>query len=185
MKNNLLYTIIFFLTFSTTSAQGLGDWQNKTPEGNKMYDAGGGVNLILLKSNTEFTNVKTWYFYKHCIIGTTDSIFFVIDERSADLRKYTSENEWRNYLKDATLEPVLWTRWFSDNWKFYERMVFVFIAMIIILFVPLLTYTAWTLNKWVAGKSDFRINKQYVLMLSGCVLLLAARFFLDIYPQSW
>ncbi|MDJ1500028.1 hypothetical protein [Xanthocytophaga agilis] len=196
MRISFILIVTFFFTILNVSAFGVADWQHKAPGGTLMYDAGGGTELILPKSHKSIYGIRSWYFYKNHIVIVGGPGYMVVNETNGDLKQFSSEQEWNTYIEYAGLEPVLWTRWYSDNWRFYETiavglifMVFpiVFIVLLLILFVAVTQWISTGMKfqprQWLPSR--FRIKKRTVLIWLGIISLLVFRAFLDAYPQSW
>lgn len=113
--NYLLTLFTFFMTASTFS-MGLGDWQNPTPGHNTMEDPGNGITLRISKTNIEIFPIEEWYFYKDYIIGKTNKNFFIVNENNGNVLQFESDKEWTNFINHNDLKPLIWTRWYSDNW---------------------------------------------------------------------
>jgi uncharacterized protein YdeI (BOF family) len=185
MTKRLLLTILFFLISFPCFAWGIGDWLNKTPKGNIMFDSGGGTVLTLTKNQTEFADINNWYFYRGHIIGQTDSSYFIINEVSAEIRLFQSKPEWESHIRTSDLKPVFWTRCFSDNWRFFEQIAFLLLVLVVLLSIPFLAFLVWSIQKWLSGKKRFHLKKRDLLVLFGFVFLVMIRIMLDTYPQSW
>ena len=128
-------------------AIGLGDWQSQTPGGNVMGDPGGGTVLTLRKNNQTIEHIIRWYFYKDHIIGQTSTDYFIANEPTGEVKRFSGLHEWNRAIAQSELSPAIWTRWFSDNWKFYERMLFAIIFIVILSSLPLLFFLFRRLNR--------------------------------------
>ncbi|MDJ1484107.1 hypothetical protein QNI16_26655 [Cytophagaceae bacterium YF14B1] len=196
MRISFILTIIYLFTTLTVSAFGLADWQHRAPGGTLMYDTGNGTELGLPKSHQSITPIRSWYFYKNHIVIVGGPGYMIVNETNGDLKQFSSEQEWNNYIEYTGLEPVLWTRWYSDNWRFYETIAFAMIFMVLpIVFIALLLILITAVMQWASNgmkfqprqwlPSRFRIKKRTVLIWLGIISLLVFRAFLDAYPQSW
>lgn len=185
MHKSLLVILYAFLLPFGSMAQGSGNWQHATPGGHTIYNASSGATLALSKNHTLLQGLTGWYFYKHCIIGKTRSGFFVIDETNAATRQFGSFAEWDQYLQGAGLKPLLWTRWYSGNWRFYEQAIFPLVFMVLFVLFPALTYFVLTINEWISGVVKLQLKSKPLLIAAGLLLLSLLRFLLDLYPQSY
>jgi hypothetical protein len=186
---------LFFITFAAR-AIGLGNWQNQTPGGNVMGDAGSGTVLILAKNNQRINNITRWYFYRNHIVGQTGSDYFIVNETTGKVRRHNNSREWDKAIVQANLSPPIRTRWFTDNWKFWEKMLFamlfvgMFILIILLLLsVPLLFYLFQQLKRRITRDHKLRIKipqigKLHLAAFFGISIIIAVRTLLDIYPQS-
>lgn len=181
-----LFIILFsqLLCFSS-AAQGMGDWQNKTPGGHEMYDPGGGTRLVLTKTGTEVNEIKAWYFYQQHIIGMTYDGFFIVNEKNEEVRHFTSAEAWHRHKTAAGLTPPFWTRWYSGNWRFHEQMIFLLLFIILFILFPLLTYFVLNVNRWISTPVKHRIKQWPLAIASALLLLCVCRYLLDLYPQSY
>ncbi|MDJ1496058.1 hypothetical protein QNI19_24190 [Cytophagaceae bacterium DM2B3-1] len=196
MRISFILTIISLFIILNVSAFGIADWQHRTPGGSFMYDAGSGTELGLPKSHQSITPIRSWYFYKNHIVIVGGPGYMIVNETNGDLKQFSSEQEWNNYIEYTGLEPVLWTRWHSDNWRFYETIAVAMIFMVLpIVFIALLLILITAVMQWASNgmkfqprqwlPSRFRIKKRTVLIWLGIISLLVFRAFLDAYPQSW
>lgn len=177
--------IITFLLFQLSAiAIGLGDWQNKTPGGNIMGDPGGGTILTLTNSNQTIEHISRWYFYRKHIVGQTNSGYFIVNEATGEVKRFTEFSQWNEILVQMALSPSIWTRWYSDNWKFYERMLFAIFFIGLLALLPLLFFLFRGLNNWLSGESKFRLRKPHLIAIVAIVAVIATRILLDVYPQS-
>jgi hypothetical protein len=163
---------------------GLGDWQNQTPGGNDMGDPGGGTILTLTKSNQTVENIARWYFYRKHIVGQTNSDYFIVDEATGKVQRFSEFGQWNEVLAQMELSPTVWTRWYSDNWKFFERMLFAIFFIGLVILLPLLFFLFRGLNRWITNDSKFELRKSYLIAFVAIVVVIIARTILDIYPQS-
>ncbi len=192
------FILLFFFVFSNSSAQGYADWQNTTPGGNIMYDAGSGTVVAISKTHQSITGIRSWYFYKQHILIVNGTEYIGVNEINGEVKYFASEQEWKAYLESNQLEPVFWTRWHSDNWKFYDAITF---TMIVIIFplafiILMLTLFFWIFNwirngmkfrsvKWIQIKSSFQFTKRTILVLAAIICFLVIRLLLDNHPESW
>ena len=177
-------TITFLIITLSSRAIGLGDWQKKTPCGNVMGDPGGGTILILTKNNQVINNISRWYFFRKHIVGQTSSDYFIVNETTGEVWRYNEVQEWNTAIKKSELSPTIWTRWFTDNWKFYERMLFTIIFIGAFILLPLLFFLFRRLNRWITSDDKPKFKKTQVAVFIGIALIIVARILLDIYPQS-
>ncbi|MDJ1470858.1 hypothetical protein [Xanthocytophaga flava] len=195
MRISFILTIISLFTILNVSAFGIADWQHKAPGGTLMYDAGSGTVLALPKSRQSITFIRFWYFYKNHIVIVGGPGYMIVNETNGDLKQFSSEQEWNNYIEYAGLEPVVWTRWYSDNWRFYETIAVGMIFMVLpIVFIALLLILTVAIMQWVSDGmkfkprqwilSIFRIKKRTAFIWLGIISILVIRAVLDGYPQS-
>ena len=172
-----------------------GDWS-------QWFHSTPGKNLVSNQSlNDRHRNVFTcsenyqsvhylekWYFYKGNIIGTFEENqpekFFIINENTCSIDSFSNENEFNVALSERKLNPLIWERWFDDNWGFFfegdglggpmdwffVRGTWLILPGVLILVLGLI------LNK-------IR-NKYGRLICSGIAIITAVRVFLDLYPMS-
>lgn len=163
---------------------GLGDWQNKTPGGNVMGDPGSGTILTLTNSNQTVGDITRWYFYRDRIVGQTSSDYFIANETTGEVRRYDNLQEWSQAIVQSELSPTIWTRWFTDNWKFYERMFFAIFFIGALILLPMFFFLFRRLNRWVTSDNQPQIKKTHLLAFIGIVIMVVVRILLDVYPQS-
>ncbi|RYD94067.1 MAG: hypothetical protein EOP50_10095 [Sphingobacteriales bacterium] len=176
----------FLLLFSVScAAQGLGDWQNKTPGGLVMGDPGSGAVLQLSNPYRE-VHLRRWYFYRKHIVAEGDSAYLVVDEQHPEaIHVFQTSGEWRAYIAAEGLGPGWWTRWYTDNWRFYETIVFGLLFLGVIGVVPMLILLIIFLNKWIRGKVKVRLRSRHVVIAALVSAVLMIRWLLDEYPQSF
>jgi hypothetical protein len=164
-------------------ALGTGDWEARTPGGNVMYDDGSGPKLRVIE-NQGFGAIKEWYFYKDHIVLKTMEAWLVVDDVSGGRVVFEQESAWENYLKAHQLKPKLWTRWYADNWRFYERMSFPGLLiggiLLIFLFIELMAFVAAPV-----AKKRWSFKRKHFYILVALILLAWIRLKLDVYPQSF
>lgn len=135
------------------------------------------------------TNLKKWYFYKNHIIGqyndTSQVQFFIFNESTCTHEKFEDEVAFKNQIKLKRLKPLIWTRWYKENYGMIfteghigHQLTFAWFYMPILIgltifFIITLSRTRFNLNK--------KINK-INLMITGIILI---RILLDFYPQSF
>lgn len=185
MNNRLIVLLIFLLPSLGSAAYGLADWQHATPGGHTLYDAGNGTTLALRTNHAEVQGITEWYFYKHHIIGKTHSSYFIINETNEDTRTFPTFAEWDDHINGTGLKPRYWTRWHTDNWRFYEQMIFLLLFLVFFIFLPLLTYFVFHAHKWITSEVQLKIKWWPLVIASGLVLLSVFRYLLDLYPQSY
>lgn len=197
MRISFTLIVISFFTILNVSAFGLADWQHRAPGGTLMYDAGSGTELVIQKSHKSIYGIRSWYFYKNHIVIVGGPGYMVVNETNGDLKQFSSEQEWKTYLNAANLKPVLWTRWYSDNWRFYETIAFAtlilfFYAFITLLLILIFLIIRWVINgmrfqtkSWFQTRKRFQIKKRTGLIWLGIIFILTIRAVLDSYPQSW
>jgi len=132
---------ILFLTFSL-SAYGLGwaDWEDTTPGGNQIYNAG--ATTLHLSNGTTINDPQSWYFYKGHVIGVQrpeDQVesYFTANEETNEVRRFKSRTEWKTHLSRQDLIPKLWTRWYNYKWTITRDDVTMGLALSLIYLIPL------------------------------------------------
>lgn len=185
MHNRLIVLLVFLLASLRAAAYGLADWSHPTPGGHTLYNAGSGTTLALQKSGTELEGITGWYFYKNYVIGKTHSQYFIINETNEDTRTFLTFADWDYYIKGSGLKPQYWTRWHTDNWRFYEQMIFLLLFVVFFIFLPLLTYFVFHAHKWITNEVKLKIKWWPLVIASELVLLCVFRYLLDLYPQSY
>jgi hypothetical protein len=178
MNKLLLIMLITFISMSRPYAQGIGDWDAKTPGGNTMLDSGSGTVLKFSNPYSEIKGINKWYFFRGHIIGKSYDGFFVTNEHSHTNLLFHSESVWNEYLVDNNLKPTLWIRWYQDDWRFLGNafMVFVFAITVIICFV------LYLMVRWVLSKLNISLSmrKYWIMALLVTIVMLL----LDAFPQS-
>jgi hypothetical protein len=182
MKQAILFFVFIILNISARGIA-LGDWQNKTPGGSTMGDNGSGPKLVLESPYRGISGINSWYFYKEHIIIKAHDGFFVLNEAKKEVVTFKSEKQWREYLEQSKLVPAIWTRWYSDNWKFYERLLLITI-LVACLLVWTFIFGLWYLLRPLV-KNGYKVQPEYFLIFLMVLLLAVLRYQLDNYPQSF
>ena len=166
-----LILLILWLYPFQSSAIGWGDWENKTANGTRFVSPGGTV--IILPNHETYKYAVTWYFYKDHIIGIGNTYgqerrreFFVIDENEnkETIHTFETEERWQAFIDVNNLEPLVWTRWFTDDWDLLESLVWVayfafpLVVMVILmngyLFYKFIRVDSWPQKiKWGIGET--------------------------------
>jgi hypothetical protein len=188
MKSCFFFLCFLFARHSST-ASGLGDWLATTPGGHYMGNRGGGTFLSVKSSSEEIIQIRKWYFFKGHIMAATDSAFFILDESKREPRWFLSKREWEQAIEEAGLEPALWTRWYTDNWRFFERMAIPLSLAGVFIFLPLLILAVWRLLntsvQWIRSERKLKFRRIFIIGLLILLMLSIVRFFLDGHPQSF
>jgi len=186
------WLISFCLIVTLAKAGDWSQWFHTTP----------GNNIISNESmNNRHRNVFTcsenhhsihylekWYFYKGNIIGSFEESqpakYFILNENNCFIDSFANKVEFNNALRERKLKPLIWEKWFEDNWGFFFegdghgglmdwfflRGTWLVLPSVFMLGIGIM------LNK-IQGKFGR-------LICSGIVLVTIARIFLDLYPMS-
>lgn len=111
-----LFIMFFLFVPYTCIAGGLSAWTEYTPYGYEMYHDGTANSDIYLRMDTVGVSFKHFYFYKSHIIAHNDSLFFIINELTNEVQRFTDETEWKNELTNQKLEP-LWKREYNVGYS--------------------------------------------------------------------
>lgn len=185
MRHYLIYVeliMVIILYSSSSFGFGTGDWQQTTPEGNIMGDPGSGTSLTLVKTRKELSEIRTWYFYKRYIIGNTAKYFFIANEMNGDVLLFKNRSDWDSFIHDNALKPVVWTRWYSDNWVDRDNLFALFIFFFFIS-IPLLLLFLFAFYKAIKDE-HLKITKPYTVFVLLTILVMGGIILLDIFPQS-
>jgi hypothetical protein len=162
---------------------GLADWQHYTPGGNIMGDNGSGTALTLYGKQQEIFRIRKWYFYKNHIVGLSDKGFFIVNEEIKEIYIFNTELEWRNSISQNNLTPLLWTRWYSDNWVDLDWII-IWLFFGFIIAVPLIGLFLWILYKAITVE-NFEMSKPNTAISFSVIFLFFMIIILDSFPQSF
>lgn len=161
---------------------GIGDWVNSTPSGNQMGDPGGGTMFHFTGGGNEVTGIDQWYFYKEHTIGKYHKGYFIINEKANKFKLFESEHLWKEELTKQNLIPKILTRWYNDNWVFYDNFI-ILLFLGIPLNILLVGFIIWAVYKSIKSE-HLNIKKPYTRLLIFLMVLGLAMYILDLYPQS-
>lgn len=179
------------------NAFGLTDWSEKTPHGNSITNVYGGKSLWMPVDSHIF-DLSEWYFYDYHIVGkTTWGGYFVVNELNHNVYMFGTANEWKRFIDEKDLEPLVWTRWHSGDWTFFDMRSFgllMFYLGLPLLLIALGLFLLWPrLRSKTAGSNEDPMNKEKsgktkktkrrVYLWIGILFLVI--WLLDQYPQSF
>lgn len=189
----IFWLISFCLIVTLVKAGDWSQWFHTTPGKNiisneSMKDRHRNVFTCSGNGYTSIHYLENWYFYKGNIIGTFEDNqskkFFIINEKSCSIDSFSNRAEFTNALKERKLKPIIWERWFSDNWGFFFEgyghgglMDWFFMRGTWLVLPTVFTILIGLLLNKIQSKFGR-------LICSGIVLITAARVFLDLYPMS-
>ncbi len=172
----------FVIIANVSFGFGMSDWVQKTPGGHQMFDVGSGTQLQISSSSETLENINRWYFYKNHVVGELSNGFFILDESSGKLTNFSSDKEWLNETDVRGLKPLLWTRWYNDNWVDFEWLLI--LAMLgWIIWIPLALFFLYMIYRAVI-KEKFNYRKPFTRVVTITVLLLGTMILLDLFPSS-
>ena len=176
------FTILFLIINLAVYAFGIGDWQNETPGGNYMGDPGNGTLLTIRKTHEELLGIKKWYFYKGFIVGTLNKQQFILEESSGEKLIFKDQNIWKKEIQSRGLEPILWTRWYKDNWVDGDWLI-IWMFFGFFVSIPLAIFFLFAIYRMVI-KERFRLRSFYTIFVLTILISLGVTLILDYYPNS-
>jgi hypothetical protein len=175
-------TISFLVISLRLTAFGIGDWQHETPGGNVMGDPGGGTQLTIRKTGEDLLGIERWYFYNDFIVGELGDELFIVDERTGEKLSFTDKDKWIKEIQSRGLEPILWTRWYTDNWVDRDwLLIWLFFGFVIS--IPLTLFFLFVLYRAIV-KERFRVKSFYTIFVLLVVIVIGVTLLLDHYPSS-
>ncbi|GAA0565363.1 hypothetical protein GCM10009415_55090 [Chitinophaga japonensis] len=128
---------------------------------------------------------ERFYFYKGYVIGeSAGNTFYVVDEKGGRIQKFSDGAAFESYLKENTLTPLLWTRWYD---RFYDEANFRGLLLLALVMFPLtgllLVLYLYSLYSLLLGrhKSYAVVKRVYAGGVSVFILLAAL---MQVFPQS-
>ncbi len=180
--------IVYWFTVSSlcfaaqSNAMGIADWAHQTPGGNTMADPGSGTELSMENTNEYISGIRKWYFYKGFVIGTTYEDFFIVNEQTGDVRRFSSNTDWTKFIQQSGLKPIVWTRWYTDNWVNQDAILFLLLIFSPIWIPMLLVYAIFACI--AISKKRFSPNPNFIIVLRIVVIIYLLVVILDAYPES-
>ena len=175
---------IFLITISSCSfGMGFNDGCNRTPGGNTIHSNGG--LFLMLKNDSVYEGLHTWYFYKNHMVCTLDNprYYLVVDEINLLVYRYEDYSSLTQALQEHDLIPRFWQRDFNglfftlDNLSFYVFCNVFWLLPAFVLFVWLL-YSAIKFER-------FSVSQPRTIMVLMVIAIALIRLFLMQYPQSF
>lgn len=200
MKNNFkkigLLLIILLCFQQLAIAGGYAAFEEETPYHNHLVYDGSSSHLVCLEysdnnlSTVGYPNTivtacfKQFYFYKGYIIGRTDSLFIVANERKPAVLKFTDSVKFEAFLIKNNLKPKLWTRWYDhyyDEANFKYILFFAFFLFPITL--PIIFLYGYCLVHILKGKKAkfYKVKIAYLIALPSLILFI---YLFQAFPQS-
>jgi hypothetical protein len=165
--------------------QGLGDYSSKTPHNNEIRDSGNGANLYV-NQNVVLESIQKWYFYKKTIIGEgyKSKFYFVFFEESKKIHVFENKNQWVSFLKQENLEPIFWTRWYSDDWTLsFFKLIVIWHMFLWWLLVPFELLICFLLIRDLF-KKEFFYSRIWVILLISIITIFITNELLCVFPDS-
>lgn len=201
MRRLPAFLLLLLITLRLNAIVGLSDWRESSPNGLVMDNFSGNGTSLHLDGNEILSEIRAWYFYKGHIIGSRDSAwtyidpisfenleaqsgYFVVHEKSRRLMQFSDYNSWKSHLEKSDLVPKLWTRWYSDDWKFFNDrfLIFILLGGFIVLIPLLIVFSILIYRMVVNDKFDKKkLSTKLVIAMSICCLCL---WIFDQLPQS-
>lgn len=178
-------------------AGGLSAFEEKTPYQNNLSYDGSSASLVYfsfadkegftddtLQKKLGVAYFKNFYFYKGYVVGSADTVFFVINEAKPAIIKFKSRPKFEIYLRDNNLKPLIWTRSYDfkydlanfKDWPFIVLFSWPFILLLVILFL----YSLATLKK-NKHKILYTVKSAYLIL---CIAFVLFAYLFQIFPQS-
>lgn len=181
MKRYLLLAILTFYYFNS-NAGGLSAWQEDTPYGHKIDHDGSAGGWVCLAIDTNSLCFKHFYFYKGHTIASSDSLYFIINERNETVQQFTNEKNWQNAIKQQGLKP-LFKREYNANYSsiFGDGIFFVIVFFPIPLLMPII-WIACVISLAFPWKWAKKTRKHYAWIYPSIILLMVLY---SIFPQSF
>lgn len=181
--------LVLFLIVQPLKVEGLGfsDWKSTTPGGNTGNNFGG-YNIEFFIQGKHIDSVQQFYFYKNHILGIQGvnkldiTGYFIIDEWNNKIYKYKNENIWKSQIQKKSLNPVIWTRWYTSNWFELDDWKILFLFGFFVS-IPLLVLYIFFLIKAIKIER-FKFFKPYTTSWSVITFLIFLEVILNLYPQS-
>jgi len=191
-KYRVTLTLLMALLFSQPlfAIVGFTDWSAKTPLGHEVNNYSGPPTLYL-QNNTQLDGLGSWYFYRHHIIGTLQSNslgdttgYFVVNERIKTIRTFSSKAEWTADLDRNHLHPDVITRWYDNDWTFYNDGLFAFLFFGFFISVPFVFF--YLLFLYRASRRE-KLHKKgpYTITITIVTALLFLHWLSEKFPQSF
>jgi len=189
--------ILFFFPVIGECAE-LASWWQKTKYGNEFCNIkypNGYIISIKCKdyrkasrSGYVVTNVAKWYFYKGHVVGEVtekgQKRFFIFDETTCQSRIFQQQETFHAKVREEGLRPILWTRWYEENWGFFitdgdigDGLNFIFFKLPALVVVGIATLIGLV-------RTRFNLRHPFNLVTLTLVFLIGVRFILDLFPGS-
>lgn len=121
---------IWLLPNKGAATIGLAEWQVYTPGGNEIGDSDAWIDLcgdgICLRSDSNLnleqlvfvSDLKRWRFYQDYVIGETKNDYFIFNEVSKEIKRYSTEKQFLDQLEKANLGEAK-SPWLTahDGWE--------------------------------------------------------------------
>lgn len=167
--------LIIFLLFSLNA---FADWQEETPNGKIMTDVWLNVKGMYLQGIEEF------YFYDDCVIGKSSTAYgdfksgyFVINEKTGKINTFSTEQDWKAFIKLHYLEPWIWKRTYTEGWSV---LTFGFFLALIAFGIPI--FIIYRILKTAINMDRFKKPLRIITLI--IIGLFVLRYLLDIFPGS-
>lgn len=187
MRSIVTALLVLFLTTALHARVGLADWRHVTP-GNSTIDNFSDYTLTL-RNNRSVSGLKSWYFYKNCVIGdridTADRItYFVANEETFQVDTFPDESSFSAFLDGNDLHPAIWKRTYTGNWKFFDEQLILILIFTPYISVPVLVFFIFALIRSIR-QEKFNFRKPFTIIVLSCLIFAAIWTLLDIFPQSF
>ena len=192
---SIITVLVFLLTTAKSFALGIGEWENTTPGGNRIvHDQWSDTITLYLNYGFvhQIAGLSRWYFYKDHIIGEYNNggkYYFIVDEDDGHVDTFHTRQEWQKYISDNSLNPSMWTRWYSWEWQISpddkEMMLWVDVGLGLGIALPI----ALVIYSYKAPKNkNFRFRKLYfkttLIAIGILIIFTVIGFILAAWPQS-
>lgn len=178
---NILVLFTLLISAGDAPAMGFGDWSEYTRNGTQFMDNGGGPT-IFFGDYKPLERVRKWYFYQDHIVGVFErdkvKAYFVINELNGTVAKFREEETWQAYINAYDLKPLLWTRWYSDNWNHMRALTFLLLFGFPFTIGWLLLHIRWIREAKKKGA------RKYFVYLSMLPFLLLTTYLFSQFPGS-
>lgn len=188
MRKILLLLILILPSF--IFSMGWSDWSLYSP-GNTRLDNYSDQGVVLNKNERITENVVCWYFYKNSIIGkynpeyiTNDYKYFIFNENNNKLEKFNSYKGWQYSIKKQNLKPLLFTRWYTEDWKFFSPILLFLLIIWFPISLPITIFYLHILIKLIKNESSKQTRNIMLFIWLATIFIILFRWFLDEFPSS-
>ncbi len=159
----LLYAMLI-LPFANVFGYQFGGVNFYTPEGNNICDCNELENYqknapAIVGFENEMPRIKRFYFYRDHIVGFSDSLHFIFNEKSKVLEVFDSEKEWEERVEYSCLDPWV-TRWWELDDSPSDLILLLMVGFIVTIPLGSVFLFFWIGSFWKAiSKEKFSLRK--------------------------
>ncbi len=173
MKNFLSYLFFIIILFtSKIYASGLSSWTIETPNGHELYYNGTSNKLISLYIGKGSISFKKFYFYKNHIIAHSQSEYYIINEKTEKVQKYSNEKIWNTQIKKQHLKPFFKREYDYSYSSFFQDAMLLIIVFFPFSLLPLLIWVISLISLLFSTKKFYSFRRHYSWIFPTIILLI-------------